>query len=353
MPDSEPHDAPRPAIGELSPDGLHYWGGDIWQWQPLWLAPDEVIEATQQRFDQACSTVHFLAAGLLNQSWRVDTDHGSYVLRVSRSERSHDQITYEHAVTQELNKHVSAVVPPLPGRDGATIQRWRGRMLSLFPFVEGVDGSAITPDARIRQAANVLAHIHRASLEHLHLGQRPGFRQADAHPRWVWTAVRPTLTRELAGTDGLDAIVDTLDRETANLDAWLDGFHASKRPLTRATVHGDFNPRNLIFRDGLLVAVIDWDDCRIEPIAWEVAQAGFGAGDVDPPAFWRTYLDAGGPLTPPDSDLLGGFARMGALSELQWTVKDGKATPHAFNQVRDVVAALAWIRAREADLTIS
>jgi Ser/Thr protein kinase RdoA (MazF antagonist) len=109
-------------------------------------------------------------------------------------------------------------------------------------------------------------------------------------------------------------------------------------------VHGDFNPRNLIFQGTRLVAVIDWDECRVEPLAWEVAQVAFGEANAAPRPFWERYIAAGGPLAPQDFDLLNGFARMGALSELQWTVNEGQATPHAFDQVRDVVAALTWLQ---------
>lgn len=40
----------------------------------------------------------------------------------------------------------------------------------------------------------------------------------------------------------------------------------------RATVHGDLNPRNQLYRDDQLVAVIGTDACRVEPLVWEVAQ---------------------------------------------------------------------------------
>ncbi|MGH2533077.1 MAG: phosphotransferase enzyme family protein [Thermomicrobiales bacterium] len=332
--------APRPKLGDLSADGLYYWDGDIWQWQRLWLVPDEVVDAVRRCFARPVTAVHFLAAGLLNQSWRIDADEGASILRTSRPERSRDQVAYEHALTRELNKHVDVVVPPLPGRDGETIQHWRGRILSLFPFVEGGSGVSMSADDRGRQTATVLAHFHRASLAHVGFGQRPGFRAVDEHPRWIWSAVKPVLRQDLDGTEDFDNLCRALDREIAVLDAWLDDLGASGRLVPRATVHGDFNPRNLIFRDNRLVAVIDWDDCRVEPIAWEVARAAFGETDIEPRAFWHAYLYAGGPLAPQDAELLGGFACIGALSELKWTVKNGKATPHAVEQVREVAVAL-------------
>lgn len=344
-------DEPGARVGDLSPGGKRMWGSGG-AWEPLWLRADEVVDAVRMRFGRTVAAPRLLGDGLLNQSWRVDSPDGRYVLRVSRPERPREQVAYEHALLRALREHVAAVVAPLPDRDGETVQRWRGRVLSLFPYIEGTPGTAIAPDVRSRQAATMLARIHRAGTG-LGLGQRPGWRSVDEHPRLIWPAVRPVLERDLGGGADLGELFAVFDREVSDLDAWLDALHRSGRPLPRAPVHGDFNPRNLIFRRSNLVAVIDWDDCRLEPIAWEVAQVGFGAPDADPRAFFRSYLDAGGPLRPDDFALLGGFARVGALSEVQWTTVGGRADrahPRAVATLREVAASLAWLREREGDL---
>lgn len=339
-----------PRIGDLSLDRTHYWNGEIWGWQRLWLVPGEVIAIAADRFGMTATSATFLASGLLNQSWRIEADEGSSILRVSRAERTRPQIAYEHAVLQALHARLAPVVPPLPGIDGQTIQPAAGYAASLFPFVAGVSGVDVPAAIRAREAAPALAHIHRRTAEEIHLPQRPGFRSVAEHPRWVWPAVKPVLRDALAGSAEFVRLSEAIEREIARLDTWLDTLAASDRLQPRAIVHGDFNPRNLIFHGDRLAAVIDWDDCHIEPAAWEVAQAVF-APDVDPRAFWRAYLDAGGPLAERDFGLLGGFARIGALSELRWTRDEGgHATPHALTQLRDVVRHLAWLREQEASL---
>ncbi|MDQ3328384.1 MAG: phosphotransferase, partial [Chloroflexota bacterium] len=304
------------------------------------------------RFRRPVSAPQLLGEGLLNQSWRIDAPDGPYVLRVSRPERSSGEVAYEHTLIRALHETVAAVVPPLPGHNGETVQRWRRRILSLFPYIEGTPGTAVEPDVRSQQAATTLAQVHRVSVN-LGFGQRPGWRSVDEHPRFIWPTVRPVLEHDLRDTAGLADLYAVFDREVSSLDAWLDDLHRSGRPLLRAPVHGDMNPRNLIFQRNNLVAVIDWDDCRLDPIAWEVAQVGFGASDTDPSAFFRSYLDAGGPLAPDDFELLGGFARMGALSDVQWTTQGDRAEhagPQAVATLREVAASLAWLREREGDL---
>lgn len=308
------------------------------------MTADEIADAALKLFGRAAITVRFLAAGMLNQSWRVETVDGSCVLRVSRPDRTREQVAYEHDFLRRLKRYVSEVVAPLAGNNGETIQHWRDHILTLFPFVEGVIGEAIDPDIRWPQSAAILARLHRASLNDLHFGKRPGFHSFDSAWRSIWNAVNPVLVSDLAHTRGFDELFSTLESEVASVESWLDDLHGPNRSLVRTTIHGDFNPRNLIFRDDRLVAVIDWDECQVDPIAWEVAQVGFGDPDIASLAFWDAYLKAGGPLEPQDLDLMVNFARMGALLELQWTVKDGRATPHVTGQMTEVSKALSRIR---------
>lgn len=338
-------------VGDLSPDHTHYWEGDLWRWQPLWLAPEDVARATRECYRRAATSVSFLPDGLLNQSWRVEAGGAAYVLRVSRPERSRQQIAYEHAFVASMRQRLSFVVAPLAGADAETVQYWRGKQLSLFPFVHGAAGTTVPAEDRGREAAAALAQIHRVSLDELNLPQRAGFTATDEPPRWIWSEVRPLLARALTPTAERDELFAVFDREIARLDTWLDDLHGSRRPLPRATIHGDYNPRNMIFGDRQLRGVVDWDNCHLDTLAYEVAAAAFTRVGVAPATFWRTYLDSGGPLTADDVDLLGEFARMDTLAELQWALHDGGVVPtRALELLRDLAAGLALLRDRETDL---
>lgn len=319
--------------GDLSADGASYWSGDGWEWQPLWLRADEVLTAARARFGRAGAEATFLAAGMLNQSWLV----GEHVLRVGRPERSVAQVSYEHAVLAELDKRVPFVVPPLAGRSGGTLEEWNGWLLTLSPFIAGRSGVDVDPLVRAVQSAAALGRLHRVAVE-LDLPQRPGFRSVDAEPRWVWTAYRPALFSGLGDEPEFLEIAAELDREARELDAWLDGLRG--RVLPRALVHGDFNTRNLIFDGDALAAVIDWDECRVDLLAWEAAQ---GQGE-HVSTFWAAYLEAGGPLDARDVELFDGFARMGAFSEVQWSVNSGAVSPNALSTLREAANAARWLR---------
>lgn len=67
-----------------------------------------------------------------------------------------------------------------------------------------------------------------------------------------------------------------VDDELRRLTTLIYGWRADGRLSLRATVPGDLNPSNQLFDDAQLVAVIDTDDCRVEPLVWEVAQTVYG-----------------------------------------------------------------------------
>jgi len=310
-------------LGAVSSDGTHYWNGEAWGWQLLWLTATDVLAAARARFGRGPDSATFLASGLLNQSWRLGSE---YVLRISRSELTDAHIRYEHLITRRLHERIDGVVAPLAGIDGATIQLWNGRIVSLFPFVAGVSGADVERAECADAAVDLVAEIHRVSPE-LGLPQRPGvipFDRRDQHP-WGW--VRPVLERDLPGARDLIAAVD---REVIALDRWFDGQR--DRQFTYGLVHGDVNPRNLIF-GGDRVALIDWDGCRLDPVITETA--GLVCSAPDPDRAWRRYLAAGGPLTEADHEQLPPYARMDALGELQYAVDDGRASPTA-------MAKLEW-----------
>lgn len=339
-----------PCRGDLNAAGTHYWDGPVWEWQPLWLSAAEAGEAARAVFGTDVGEVSFLADGYLNQSWRIDTGPAGFVLRVGRPEVTEEQTGYEHDFATVLHAQVPEAVAPLSGRDGRTVQRWRSHVLSLFPFVEGTAGTEVPAEVRSGEVAGVKARFHQAASARFPRRQRPGFRSVDEHPRWVWTRIRPVLTAELQGDDRFEELAAAFDQEAADLDAWLDHLHHTGRPLPRAAIHGDLNPRNLLFREDRLVGVIDFDGCRVEPLAWEVAQTAVGEPDIDPQVFWRQYLDAGGPLDPGDIDLLGGFARIGCFSQLQWAVNETGVRPSVLELLEDVASGLAYLRTREQEL---
>ncbi|MBB5835853.1 phosphotransferase enzyme family protein [Kribbella italica] len=339
----------------MNTEASHYWNGPAWGWKRLWITPGGVQDAVRRRYGIAADSATFLAAGMLNQSWRISSADGDFVLRVTRADRTREQIEYEHSLTTELHKSIVVVIPPEPGLDHGTLQEWQNRPVSLFRYVDGIPGTELRAETRMSAVADVLGQIHHRTAI-LRWPQRTGFRSVRDEPRWVWKKFEATL-RQALGTTDVGRSFEVIDSAVTELDVWLDAAWRTGDLGSEAVIHGDFNNRNILFQDGVpaasLCAVIDWDDCCVNPLAWELAQVAFRTGEYDVKGFCDVYVDAGGPVETRDIELLSNFAVMGELSELEWTVDDGIVGPRAAEQVQEVAATIIAIQQRTQEIRTS
>jgi Ser/Thr protein kinase RdoA (MazF antagonist) len=328
--------------GDLSADGLHFYDGPDWGWQPLWLTADRVLEVAHEHYRVDATGAALLSEGLLNQSWRLHCADHDRVLRVSRTERTLEQVRYEDRVVAAWSPIRQVVAPETDLHPVIN-----GHVITVYPFCDGVPGTGIDPVLRARQLAPVMAQLHRRALE-IDLPQRPGARSLDdlaATDQWL--PVRSAVIDRFGDGPEILADVAVVDAAVAELDEQVAGWRSDHPDAPRAVVHADLNARNQLYRDGRLVGIIDTDDCRIEPLVAEVAGLAHSDPAVSPRQVWQDYLAAGGPLDPSAEQMLLPFARLGAVGELQWfTDDDGRATHLAAEQLRNLVADLGGRPAR-------
>ncbi|MBO0812011.1 MAG: phosphotransferase [Microlunatus sp.] len=325
-----------PGRGDLSPDRTHYYDGDGWGWQRLWLTPDQVLALAVDEYGLAAMSAALLSDGFLNQTWRLACADGDRVLRVSRTERTLDQLRYEDHVVAAWSS-VSEIVAP----QSAHHPMINGHLITLYPYCEGRPGTEVDPVVRAHQLAPVLARLHRISRG-LGLPQRPGARSVDdltAAERWL--PVRSAVIDRFGTGPEIMEPAHVVDVAVAELDRII-GSWRSGGPAVRAVVHGDLNARNQLYAGDRLVGIIDTDDCRVEPLVWEVAGLAYSDPAVSPTQVWQDYLAAGGPLDPDAGELLLWFARLGALGELEWFTDDqGRATHLAAGHLQNLATDLA------------
>jgi Ser/Thr protein kinase RdoA (MazF antagonist) len=306
-----------------------------------------------------------LGDGCLNELWRLDAGGDSFVLRRSRPSRSPDDLAYEHALLLAVAPELPWAVAPLPGAGHATVQVHAGRAFTLFPFVAGTAAAPERADHR-EALARALGGLHRVTAR-LALPRRPGrVGVADGTPWPAWPLVRPRIASRTA-----PEVLAFFDAEQAALSAWVDDLRRTRPDLGVGAIHGDLNPRNVLADEaqrGTIAGVVDWDDCRTEWYAWEVAQAAATfcrRPDGSPPtavslrprlgldperlaAFLEAYRDVGGRLDAGDVRLLPEFMRLGTLNDVWWVLDDDEPdgiSADADWLLRDVMAALTHLRA--------
>ncbi|GAA2790012.1 phosphotransferase [Kitasatospora sp. CM 4170] len=232
----------------------------------------------------------FLSDGLMNGNWRLDAAEGSFALK-----RIMD-------VPLPLARRNLAVLTALAddglpvGRArissiGDTVSEVADRGYCLIPWMEGSHqpGTALSID----QAADLgvlLGQIHR-SLN----GERLAGLLPPGPEQMTVSVTRPAAALQEA--DRFVALVAALESRTA-FDAEAAAALAERkvllekygheRPAGEVAVgpvgwtHGDVQHRNVLWLDGKITGVIDWDRIRVRPFGEEVARTAtvqFGGED--------------------------------------------------------------------------
>ncbi|MEX0876517.1 MAG: phosphotransferase [Phycisphaerales bacterium] len=196
-------------------------------------------------------------------------------------------------------------VPPLLGTkaDNNSMAQFEDHIYELFVFIDGEPFDRRRPE-HAGQAGALLREVHSAMD-----GLRPTF--------------EPALEPTVIDTGRLKALEDRRDALPKGLGEQLSRLMGYGDELARANtgrpalVHGDWHPGNMIFRGDEIVAICDFDNCRVGSRLREIAQAmvhislvppgpGQRAADAEPKpeldalrAFWSGYRDQSSSQPPP------------------------------------------------------
>lgn len=169
---------------------------------------------------------------------------GEHVVRVGPAWRRDEELQWSYSVAAAVAARVPEVTAPVPRTAGGYLVRAAGRPVSVWPYVAGDWADPDNEDQR-RQAAQLLARLHCAFAAVRTLPRRP----SAPGPGDVHNPLLPD----------------------PDLDRWMDDFYA--RHSRRHPLHGDFYRGNILVRDGIIVALVDWDDVFIGPPEQELAWA--------------------------------------------------------------------------------
>lgn len=191
----------------------------------------------------------------------------------------------QHAVVAALAGRGRPVAVPRRTADGDTLMDHGGRVYAVSAWAAGTHRSGLElslPEAST--LGGLLADLHDDLAQVLPVAPRrmrqpvtPPERAKDRIDRYAAAATRPE-------GDAMDVFVADRMRKRRRLLVEV----AHLRPADDVDVgpcgpvHGDFQHLNLLWVDGAVSAVVDWDRIRLRPVAAEVVRAAtllFGRGD--------------------------------------------------------------------------
>jgi homoserine kinase type II len=214
-----------------------------------------------------------IAVGTVNTNLRVETTDGPRFLRVNEGKTRAD-VVREAAIVEHMASHGVPTPAPYRTTAGESHVRWRGEMVSLFPWRPGRTlRRAEVTDEHARQVGRALARLHRAGTSFS--DRRPSRYEPDEIDRRF---------ERIAGMSPSDPLltdaVTTLRPELIALkkERTID--------LPTGVIHGDLFIDNVLFDDDLLVALLDFEQAAWGRLAYDLAVTtlafGFGRNDFRP-----------------------------------------------------------------------
>ncbi|MDQ2874882.1 MAG: phosphotransferase [Actinomycetota bacterium] len=226
-------------------------------------------------------SVAFLPSGLMNLNWRVEGACSTAAVKRLLDPKA-EAPTRSLALMGYLAAADIPVPVPLTTTTGQAVVEIDGRAYCGLPWVEGQHpaGAELTV-AQARSLGAVLGRIHLAlgpAAAKAGLGA-PG-RAADLEIRDPAAAAGEAdrflaLIASLPRPDHFDLdVVPTLHRRRVLLEQYQGQRPpVGSRPGPAGWTHGDFQPLNVVWRDGQVAAVLDWDRVRVQLLGEEVVRS--------------------------------------------------------------------------------
>ncbi|MCZ4117923.1 phosphotransferase [Streptomyces sp. H39-S7] len=233
----------------------------------------------------------YLADGLMNANWKVETLAGVFALKrvtdvpLGRLKRNLGVLASLAAAGVPVSASVAT-------GSGSLVAEVGGGVWCLFPWAAGTHIRGV--DLGLPQVTSLGAHLGRL---HQGLGRACDRGLLPAVPERL-TADVTTPEQAVERSERLSAAVESKGTgrafDAAALAALeqrrvLIGKHADRRPQDAIPMgrhgwtHGDVQYRNLLWKDGELAAILDWDRVGVRPYAEEIArtaQVQFGVDGV-------------------------------------------------------------------------
>lgn len=244
-----------------------------------------------------------LGLGHINDTWRVASDAGDFVLqRINGHVFDADAVLRNgFRIASALARSDVPVLSPIPSRGVPGFVDEQSNCWRLTPFVDGqVYQASLDTLVQVQAAGDAFARF-QASLRGLKDGDLepviPGFLEFSRYLSELETTL---ISIERPLSDPEQALVEKLQDATELADAF---------PRMRQAIHGDCKINNLIFEGDQVVAIVDLDTVMFGNPAWDW-------GDLVRSA---SLTEAGELMTDRYAALVRGFAEHVSLDREHWT----------------------------------
>ena len=205
-----------------------------------------------EHWDIRPTLIQALSTGHTNKTYRVDYGSRASVLRVSWRGKSAEQVRREASILDHLGS--SPELPTLP-RFQSTVdaqpctQADDGSWLHLFEHIDGTPGLPDEAEPAIVDAMRTLARLHAAMAT---LSASVSDPLAWLNERYARVSARPAPPLPTVLLEHYDLLLQRIGMHFAAAATWIRG--------PARWLHGDYHAGNLLFAEGAVTGVLDFDD---------------------------------------------------------------------------------------------
>lgn len=202
------------------------------------------------------SSIEAMQEGSVNSNFRITCADGQRYFARIYEEQELSGAKAELLLVHELSRAGIPTVSAVPGLDGQLVRQALGKPFALYPWIEGEIPcqASVTPEL-VTKLGRQLARLHRAS-----------------------GAVTP-LGSGRFGPETLPARLDVIEREGSAELASAAGFVREKllfyqerrdQALPSGVIHSDLFRDNVLWQDGQIVALLDFESASHGPFAYDL-----------------------------------------------------------------------------------
>ena len=227
--------------------------------------PAEVLEA----FGFGGASGEQFPAGLFNTHWLATEGERLGVFRRYNTTRTPAAAAWEQTLVEFAAGKGWPVAVPLRSGNGASLHEASGRLWAAMPYLEG-KASAEERPARYHILGRLLGRLHQDLGPFELTQQRPDFGKTWELDAWVAPANAGSFNEILAvfARDYPD-LAALVRRQRYRSLRELSRLHYPDLP--EMPVHGDFQRMNLLWTEGQLTGLLDFDLCRRDAQVCDIA----------------------------------------------------------------------------------
>jgi homoserine kinase type II len=204
-----------------------------------------------------------IKGGLVNYNYLIQTEKGKYIIRISgnSSKAKLNHLKLQFKILSFLKKHNFPYETPQPVKSvkSGYILRIGGKTVWVYRLIKGQNRNR--PNLlQIKQMARALATYHK------YIKNLKGKSEKDPSKKRIESGFERMSS--IKPRDDADKLAIIYGPYFQNLFNELKSLHYSSNKLF---VHSDFDASNVLFHNGKLKAIIDFDEANYAPRIFDVA----------------------------------------------------------------------------------